>query len=143
MSNHPAIKTVVERIRTDAIGGAADIAKEVVDALIAATWKTTAPRNAYHAEIGRAVQSLTVTELMDLAADASAAPQVRAVAAQALRELSGWLKLPASAGLNAAHRSATREDIERFLTRPDTTRKQTQPLAPAPGDPIGSKSSRN
>jgi hypothetical protein len=117
--------------------------KEVVDALIAATWKATAPKNAYNAEIGRAVQSLTVTELMDLAADSSAAPQVRAVATQALRELSGWLKLPASAGLNAAHRSATREDIERFLTRPDATRKQTQPLATPPGDPIGSKSSRN
>jgi len=117
--------------------------KEVVDALVGATWKAAAPKNAYHAEIGRAVQSLTVTELMDLAADSSAAPQVRAVAAQALRELSGWLKLPASAGLNAAHRSATREDIERFLTRPDATRKQTPPLAAPPGDPIGSKSSRN
>ena len=33
MSDHPAIKTVVERIHTDAIGGAADIAKEVVAAL--------------------------------------------------------------------------------------------------------------
>jgi ribose 1,5-bisphosphate isomerase len=33
MSNHPAIKTVVERIHADAIGGAADIAKEVVEAL--------------------------------------------------------------------------------------------------------------
>jgi ribose 1,5-bisphosphate isomerase len=33
MPEHPAIKTVVERIRTDVIGGAADIAKEVVGAL--------------------------------------------------------------------------------------------------------------
>jgi len=33
MSEHPAIKTVVERIRTDVIGGAADTAKEVVAAL--------------------------------------------------------------------------------------------------------------
>jgi ribose 1,5-bisphosphate isomerase len=33
MSNHPAVKTVVERIHADAIGGAADIAKEVVDAV--------------------------------------------------------------------------------------------------------------
>ncbi len=117
--------------------------KEVVDALIAATWKTAAPKNAYHAEIARAVQSLTVTELMDLAAGSSAAPQVRAVATQALRDVNAWLKLPASAGLNTAHRSATREDIERFLARPDATRKQTAPLATPPGDPIGSKSSRN
>jgi hypothetical protein len=57
--------------------------------------------------------------------------------------VSAWLKLPASARINAAHRSATREDIERFLARPDATRKQTAPLATPPGDPIGSKASRN
>jgi hypothetical protein len=117
--------------------------KEVVDALIGATWKTATPKNAYHAEIARAVQSLTVTQLMDLAADSSAAPQVRAVATQGLREVDAWLKLPASAGINAAHRSATREDIERFLARPDATRKRTPPLATPPGDPIGSKASKN
>jgi len=33
MSDHPAVKTVVERIRTDVIGGAADTAKEVISAL--------------------------------------------------------------------------------------------------------------
>jgi len=33
VSEHPAVKTVVERIRTDVIGGAADTAKEVVQAL--------------------------------------------------------------------------------------------------------------
>jgi translation initiation factor 2B subunit (eIF-2B alpha/beta/delta family) len=33
---HPAVKTVVEHIHADAIGGAADIAREVVDALAAA-----------------------------------------------------------------------------------------------------------
>ena len=117
--------------------------KEVVDALIGATWKAAMTKNAYHAEIARAVQCLTVTELMDLAADPAAAAQVRAVATQALREVNAWLKLPASAGLNSAHRSATREDIERFLARPDATRKQTAPLATPPGDPIGSKASRN
>jgi hypothetical protein len=117
--------------------------KEVVDALIAATWKAAPPKNAYHLEIARAVQSLTVTELMDLAADPSAASQVRAVATQSLRDINAWLKLPASASLNPAHRNATREDIERFLTRPDATRKPTTPLATPPGDPIGSKASRN
>lgn len=116
--------------------------KEVAEALIGATWKAVASKSPYQAEIARALQSLTVTKLIDLAADASAGPQVRAVATATLRELSGWLKLPASAGINAAHRSATREDIERFLARPDTTRKQTPPLATPPGDPIGSKASK-
>src|SRR5437868_1450436 len=35
MSDHPAIVTVVDRIHRDVIGGAADIAKEVVQALAA------------------------------------------------------------------------------------------------------------
>jgi len=117
--------------------------KEVVDALIAATWKSPVAKNAYHAEIARAAQSLTVSELMELAADSSAAPQVRAVATEALRGLSAWLKLPASAGINPAHRNATRDDIERFLARPDAVRKQTAPLATPPGDPIGGKASKN
>lgn len=117
--------------------------KEVVDGLIAATWKAPAAKTGYQAEIARAVQSLTVSRLMDLAGDSNVSPQVRAVATQGLRELSGWLKLPGSAGMNAAHRAATRDDIERFLTRPEAVRKQTAPLVTPPGDPIGGKASKN
>jgi hypothetical protein len=111
--------------------------KEVVDALAARTWKAPVPRDRYHASIAQAVQSLTLTRLMDLAANPDASPQVRAVATESLRELHRWLKSPASAGLDAAHRRASQDDIERFLTRPDATRKQTNPLSPPPGDPIG------
>jgi ribose 1,5-bisphosphate isomerase len=35
MATHPQVETVIERVRTDAIGGAADTAREVVDALAA------------------------------------------------------------------------------------------------------------
>jgi hypothetical protein len=117
--------------------------KEVVDALIAATWKVSTPKNAYHAAIARAVQSLTVNRLMERASDPDASPQVRAIATEALRELDSWLKLPSSAMINTAHRGATREDIERFLSRPDATRKQTPPLPTPPGDPIGGKATKN
>ncbi|HEX8183121.1 MAG TPA: zinc-dependent metalloprotease [Blastocatellia bacterium] len=113
--------------------------KEVVDALVARTWKSPAQANQYHAAIARAVQSLTVTRLMDVAANSEAAPQVRAIATQELRELSAMLNAPATAAADLAHRRAVRDDIERFLTRPDAPRKQTSPLAPPPGDPIGSK----
>ncbi|HZS43955.1 MAG TPA: zinc-dependent metalloprotease [Blastocatellia bacterium] len=112
--------------------------KEVVDALISRTWKAPAPKDAYAAAISRAVQSLVVTRLMDLAADENASPEVRAVATAELRELSASLKLPSVNG-SSAHRQATREDIERFLNRPDVPRKQTSPLPTPPGDPIGSK----
>jgi len=117
--------------------------KEVIDALMAATWKFTPSKNAYHAAIARAVQSLIVNRLMERASDPEAAPQVRATATEALRELDSWLKLTSSAMINAAHRSATREDIERFLARPDATRKQTPPLPTPPGDPIGGKATKN
>jgi hypothetical protein len=117
--------------------------KEVVDALLGATWKASSSKSAFHVAVARSVQSLMVNRLMELAANSDASPEVRAVAAQSLRELNAWLKLPASAGINASHRAATRDDIERFLARPDATRKQTAPLATPPGDPIGGKATKN
>jgi hypothetical protein len=83
------------------------------------------------------VQSLTVTRLMDTAANADAAPQVRAAATETLRDLHERLKPPATDAATNAHRRAARDDIERFLARPDAPRRQTAPLAIPRGDPIG------
>jgi ribose 1,5-bisphosphate isomerase len=56
MSEHPAIKTVVERIRTDVIGGAADTAREVVQALVQLVQDSGAQNsNALLAEVEDAV----------------------------------------------------------------------------------------
>ncbi|HJR07534.1 MAG TPA: zinc-dependent metalloprotease [Pyrinomonadaceae bacterium] len=112
--------------------------KEILDALVARTWFDPAPaRDAYHASIARAVQSLVVTRLMDTAANADASTQVRADATEALRALNARLKLPAADAATSAHRRATSDDIERFLARPDAPRKQTTPLPLPQGDPIG------
>jgi hypothetical protein len=111
--------------------------REVVDALVKTTWKSPAPRDAKQLEIARAVQSLTVTRLMDLAANAETRPQVRNVAVEALRNLQATLKRTVATGDTATHNRATIDDIERFLTRPDAPRKQTTPLQTPPGDPIG------
>ncbi len=114
--------------------------KEVINALMAKTWKAPTPKDAYHAAVLTAVQSVVVRRLMETAANDNAAPQVRATATEALRELSAWLKLPARiSATDAAHARATRDDIERFLNRPDETIKKTVPLPTPPGDPIGSK----
>ncbi|MBV9216461.1 MAG: zinc-dependent metalloprotease [Acidobacteria bacterium] len=110
--------------------------REVVDALVGKVWGTPYSASAKEAAIQRGLQSLLVSDLMDLAADANAAPQVRAVATQALRSLLAKTK-GTTLGENAAHYQATSDDIERFLARPDAPRKQTQPLATPPGDPIG------
>jgi Met-zincin/Domain of unknown function (DUF5117) len=110
--------------------------KESLDAIIAATWKTPAPRNSYHRAIQRSVQSLTAQRLMELASSENASPLVRAEATATLRSLNATLK---AAARSDAHRSATQEEIERFLNRPDAVRRATPPLPTPPGDPIGGR----
>lgn len=113
--------------------------REVVAELVARTWRTPAPTSdAYHAAVRRAVQSLVVTRLMDLAADPDASTQVRAVATEWLRSL--MLANTAANSTDEAtnmHLRATREEIERFLARPDAPRRRTPPPPTPPGDPIG------
>jgi len=111
---------------------------EVVGSLVNATWGAPAPRDGYGASISRAVQSLTVTRLMDLAANPEAAPEVRAAGTRALRGLHKSIAARLSRGAAGGHLEATRDDIERFLARPHEPRRRTQPLPRPPGDPIGS-----
>lgn len=113
--------------------------KEVIDAILAATWKTPAATNAYQRTIQQSVQSLTVQKLMNLASDESASPLVRAEAAAGLRSLNMLLKT----ANGDAHRRATQEDIERFLSRPDAVRQPNRPLPTPPGDPIGNAGRSN
>jgi hypothetical protein len=111
--------------------------REVVDALIKTTWRSPIPVDPKQVSIKRAVQSLTVERLMDLAANPNAQPQVRAVATAALRSLNALIKRPVTDAETAAHNRATADDIDRFLARPDAPRKPMVPLATPPGDPIG------
>ncbi|MGB8509050.1 MAG: zinc-dependent metalloprotease, partial [Pyrinomonadaceae bacterium] len=110
---------------------------EVVNALLARTWEAAAPADAQAATIAQAVQSLTVERLMDLAGNPDASSQVRAVASLSLRRLADRLKTTGADAAQSAHRQATIEDIERFLSRPAEPRKRTTPLPTPPGDPIG------
>ena len=110
---------------------------EVTTALVERTWHTPAPSDAYQSAVRRGVQSLVVTRLMDLAANADAAPQVRAIATAHLRVLLSDTALSTRDEATNAHLAATHDDIERFLTRPAEPRKRTTPLPAPPGDPIG------
>ena len=88
--------------------------------------------------ISRATCRLAATRLMDLAANRDADPQVRAEASEGLRDSS---VKPSDAGIRddaeLAHRHALRDDIERFLERPDQPRTQPKPPEVPPGPPIG------
>jgi len=92
----------------------------------------------YRGAITRGSARLTATRLMDLAANRDADPQVRAEASEGLRRFAARLT---DAGIRddaeLAHRHALRDDITRFLDRPDAPR--TQPKLPEvpPGPPIG------
>ncbi len=114
--------------------------REVVDALMNFTFRTNVSTNNYHAEIERAVQSLLVANLMNLAGNSDAQPQVRAAANEGLRQISARLTGILASGkfkTEDAHFRMIVEDIERFFSRPDVPRKQTETLQNPPGDPIG------
>jgi hypothetical protein len=110
---------------------------EVAGALVTRTWRAPVPGDEYHAAVQRAAQTLVVTRLMDLAADADASPQVRAVADRWLRDIMESPLLAGASPATALHMHATREDIERFLARPDAPRRRTPPPPTPAGDPIG------
>ncbi|MEJ2218576.1 MAG: zinc-dependent metalloprotease, partial [Gemmatimonadota bacterium] len=111
---------------------------QVIDRLFDATYGIK-PANGYQAEIERAVRRVVADRLMDLAAGADM-PQVRAIAALKLRQLRDRLTADARRS-DVADRAAdlmSATDIGRFLDRPMAPEKMAQPVAPPPGDPIGS-----
>lgn len=110
--------------------------KETVDALVAQIWKTPVSTNNYYAAITGAEQNLLAQRLMDLAGNAEAAPQVRATANEALYQLNESLKVNLRRASDGQQR-LIQQDIERFLTRPDTPRVKTPALPVPQGDPIG------
>jgi hypothetical protein len=105
---------------------------EVLKALVARTWGQKPPADAPKAEVLRAVQSLVVARLMGLASDAGASPRVRDEATAALRALASRLE-----DAEDAHRRAARDEIRRFLDRPDPVHRRSEPPPTPPGDPIG------
>ena len=112
--------------------------REVADALIKATWQKPYSRNANYASIQRAVQSVTVSHLMNLASNENARAEVRGVATDSLRRLQAYIKRRPAPGNSRIHHRMTIENIEKFLARPVSPRKHTRPLPNPPGDPIGS-----
>jgi len=109
---------------------------DVVAALIAHTWGAPRAVDRYGRAIQSAVESLTVTRLMDLSANADAAADVRASATEGLRSIMRVARLTQN-----AHTMQTRDDITRFLNRPADVYKKTDPLPTPAGEPIGSKGS--
>jgi hypothetical protein len=101
--------------------------RDVTDALLNAALEQD--------EIARATRTVLMTRLAQLTSDRDAAPQVRAEARDALRRMDARLAATVANTAEAAHRRATRDEIERFLKRPETWQAPVIPAIP-PGPPI-------
>jgi small-conductance mechanosensitive channel len=100
--------------------------REVLNALI----NTAAQQGA----VTRATRTLIMTRLAQLANNREADPQARAEAFDGLRRLTSALSAVTDVAENA-HRRATRDEIERFLARPEAWQPPVIPAIP-PGPPI-------
>jgi hypothetical protein len=110
----------------------------VVRDLVQMTWRTPTSAKRAEAAIQRAVRSVVVSRLMDLAANTTAQAQVRAVATDSLRALAAELKGAAQGDFDTnVHRRFIVDEIERFLSRPYEFQRPPSPLSIPPGDPIG------
>ena len=107
---------------------------DVVAAVIQSTWSAPRPVDGYGRVIQEAVQTLTSTRLMDLAANETASPQVRAIATAGLQRI-----MSLAAVSTTAHASTAKLDIDRFLKRPENPYKRTDPLPMPAGEPIGGR----
>src|SRR5690606_25846993 len=115
-------------------------ASETMDAVVAATgWDAGAVANARHAAIRRVTQQAVVDAMLRLAADAEAAPEVRALAALKLRDLQTDAAARARSGADEAraHWAAIDRDVARWF-EDGTLPTRTEALRAPPGDPFGS-----
>ena len=87
--------------------------------------------------ITRATARLAVTRLMELVNSRDADSQVRAEATEALRTMMARIANATADPAEIAHRHALRDDIQRFLERPDQPRTQPRPPEVPAGAPIG------
>jgi hypothetical protein len=112
--------------------------EEVLDAILAATWKAPHPVG-YHGEIARVVDSVALYDLLALATSEHATTQVRAVAWLRARQLKGWLdasSASASDPAEKAHLAYAAAQIEQFQKDPKRL-DMPPPSEPPDGPPIG------
>jgi hypothetical protein len=105
---------------------------EVVSALVTRTFNTGAHVRPEDLTLRRTIQDLVVTRLIALASNGDASFAVRAGARRGLRAAHVLLQTAGD-----ATGTALREDIGRYLARPETPAPRTPPSPIPPGEPIG------
>jgi hypothetical protein len=111
--------------------------QEVLDAIVAATWK--APHAVgYAGEVARTVDDVVLYDLLSLALNDHATAQVRAVASREAEQLKVWLNANQAAGgaSQQAHLAYAAAQIEQFQKDPKKL-ELTAPAEAPDGPPIG------
>lgn len=113
---------------------------EMVDQVVSSTWRAE-PEEGYDGAIQRAVNFVTLYNMINLAANDEASSQVRAIMNEKLVELYGFLnneeKVTDSEQWLAAYNYGAKL-IDDFMEDPERFEEMTPPLTPPPGSPIGS-----
>jgi len=112
--------------------------QEVLDAIIAATWKTPHP-SGYQGEIARVVDDIVLFNLFSLATNDQATTQVRAIASQTAGTLKEWMlhnKLSIVDTSEQAHVLFAIKQVEQYQKDPKKL-DLTTPSEPPDGPPIG------
>ncbi|HEU4996282.1 MAG TPA: zinc-dependent metalloprotease [Gemmatimonadaceae bacterium] len=111
-----------------------------IDTVVGATWRRLAPTSPKLAALQRVAQRAVADRLILLAADSSAAPDVRAVIELKLGELRALtVGRGGAAATNVderAHWASIQRDMTAWLERREVP-KMTAALTPPPGDPFG------
>jgi Met-zincin/Domain of unknown function (DUF5117) len=112
--------------------------QEVLDTIVAATWKAPHPAG-YNGEIARVVDDVVLYDLLGLATTDRATTQVRAIASLEVDQLKGWLnsaKASATDPAQKAHLAYAAAQVEQFQKDPKKL-DLPAPSEPPDGPPIG------
>ncbi len=111
---------------------------EVLDRLLSATWKATAPAGPYMARVAETTQGVVLDQILSRATDRANRSTVRAILSARLDELASWLEARSSP---TAHQRLAAGEIRRWQERPFDDDERRDPAGLPPGSPIGGRGS--
>ena len=114
--------------------------EEILEVASSHTWGRSVPSDPYAAELQRVAQQVWIDELVGLASNLRAAPAVRVMTTQKLREIHAWLQENPGRARDEetlAHRAMVFDQIDRYLLREYRQGESPQPITVPPGSPIG------
>jgi hypothetical protein len=114
--------------------------EEVLDAILAATWKTSHGAG-YPAEIGRTTAGVVLYDLMALSANEHASQQVQAIASLKLEELRAWLVEALKGAMEEEERALLSYSVSQIVQFQKDPKKMElpAPAEPPDGPPIGTE----